>query len=148
MSALAGHLEGDASEVRSGVGTVPLTPIMRTLAERAGETALTGRFHQSMIVSVPPALTYDRLAGARGEDADLAARTQRLTAAADRCEAVVAAEADAGRARERAEGARGAVTGARREHYRPAQASRGEKGKIGSRFPGLTVEREPDCTAA
>jgi exonuclease SbcC len=40
-----------------------------------------------------------RLAAARGEDADLGARVARLTAAADRCEALVAAVSDEGRAR-------------------------------------------------
>jgi exonuclease SbcC len=40
-----------------------------------------------------------RLAAARGEDADLGARVARLTAAADRCEALVAAVSDEQRAR-------------------------------------------------
>ncbi|MFD1120526.1 amino acid adenylation domain-containing protein [Sphaerisporangium aureirubrum] len=36
------------------VGTVPLTPVMRELAERAGPAALTGSLSQSMLVEVPP----------------------------------------------------------------------------------------------
>ncbi|MCF6735321.1 AAA family ATPase [Blastococcus sp. KM273129] len=50
-----------------------------------------------------------RLAAARGEDADLAARVARLSAAADACEAVVAAEVDELRTRAEAEAARRAA---------------------------------------
>ncbi|MGY1621899.1 AAA family ATPase [Geodermatophilus sp. SYSU D00965] len=53
-----------------------------------------------------------RLDAARGEDADLPARVRRLTRAAERCEAVVAAEAEELRARAAADTAR--VTAAQR----------------------------------
>ncbi|MFC5752658.1 amino acid adenylation domain-containing protein [Actinomadura rugatobispora] len=47
--------DASASEAAEDVATgrVPLTPVMRELAERAGPAALTGRFCQSMLVSVP-----------------------------------------------------------------------------------------------
>jgi exonuclease SbcC len=53
----------------------------------------------------------ERLAAARGEDEELAARVTRLTAAADACEAVVAADAEEMRAREHAGSAHRAAEG-------------------------------------
>ncbi|MFE2164045.1 amino acid adenylation domain-containing protein [Streptomyces sp. NPDC059447] len=45
----------------SGVGSAPLTPVMRELVERAGPTALTGSFSQSMLLRVPAGLELPRL---------------------------------------------------------------------------------------
>ncbi|TFV85677.1 SMC family ATPase, partial [Blastococcus sp. CT_GayMR20] len=53
----------------------------------------------------------ERLAQARGSDADLASRVRRLTDAAERCEAVVAAESDEVRARAAADTARRTAEG-------------------------------------
>ncbi|MEV5576836.1 amino acid adenylation domain-containing protein [Spirillospora sp. NPDC052269] len=44
-----------------GQGTIPLTPIMRQLAELAGPAALAGRFSQWMVVRVPADLRLGRL---------------------------------------------------------------------------------------
>ena len=45
----------------SGVGPLPLTPIMRWLLERGGSI---GGFSQSMLLQVPAQLTEDQLIGA------------------------------------------------------------------------------------
>ncbi|MFE2431940.1 amino acid adenylation domain-containing protein [Streptomyces sp. NPDC059373] len=45
-------------------GTVPLTPLMRELAERAGPTVLTGAFSQTMLIEVPAGLELSRLEAA------------------------------------------------------------------------------------
>ena len=46
------------------VGDVPLTPLMRSLAERAGPAALAGTFSQSMVLTAPAALDPGRLTDA------------------------------------------------------------------------------------
>ncbi|HKS43673.1 MAG TPA: amino acid adenylation domain-containing protein, partial [Amycolatopsis sp.] len=53
-----------AAHQGSGTGTVPLTPVMRELAERSGEIALTGMFAQSKLVRVPAGLALDTLVDA------------------------------------------------------------------------------------
>ncbi|MGW1148039.1 amino acid adenylation domain-containing protein [Streptomyces sp. NPDC002454] len=53
-----------APETDDPLGTVPLTPVMRELAERAGPTALTGTFTQSMVVRTPAGLDLPRLTAA------------------------------------------------------------------------------------
>ncbi|WP_345025589.1 condensation domain-containing protein, partial [Actinomadura keratinilytica] len=50
---------GDAA-----TGRLPLVPIMRDVAERAGRVALEGEFYQSMLLSVPAGLDHGRLARA------------------------------------------------------------------------------------
>ncbi|MEU6066690.1 amino acid adenylation domain-containing protein [Streptomyces sp. NPDC047082] len=45
----------------SGVGEIPLTPVMHALAERAGRSVLEGAFFQSMVVAVPPGAEFARL---------------------------------------------------------------------------------------
>ncbi|MFC5184123.1 non-ribosomal peptide synthetase [Actinomadura harenae] len=44
-----------------GTGELPLTPVMRDTAERAGAAALTGTFCQTMLVTAPAGLDLDRL---------------------------------------------------------------------------------------
>ncbi|MET8014843.1 amino acid adenylation domain-containing protein, partial [Streptomyces sp. NPDC005266] len=67
LARVAGRTAAEPAAVREpdvGVGSVPLTPVMRELAERAGPTALTGSLTQSMLVEVPAGLDLDRLATA------------------------------------------------------------------------------------
>ncbi|MFD9730026.1 condensation domain-containing protein, partial [Streptomyces sp. NPDC059072] len=53
-----------APAAERATGTVPLTPLMRELVERAGPTALTGAFSQSMLLRVPAGLELSRLGAA------------------------------------------------------------------------------------
>ncbi|MQA27019.1 MAG: non-ribosomal peptide synthetase, partial [Micromonosporaceae bacterium] len=46
------------------VGTVPLTPVMLELAEKAGAAALSGAVSQSMLIETPVGLEYSRLVAA------------------------------------------------------------------------------------
>ncbi|MET7938404.1 amino acid adenylation domain-containing protein, partial [Streptomyces sp. NPDC005322] len=48
----------------TGVGRVPLTPVMRELVDTAGSAALTGAFSQTMVLEVPPGLELPRLEAA------------------------------------------------------------------------------------
>jgi nonribosomal peptide synthetase CepB len=53
--------EPAAAAPDAGDGWVPLTPVMRALAERAGQAALTGAFFQSMVIRTPAGLDFARL---------------------------------------------------------------------------------------
>nr|WP_308438960.1 non-ribosomal peptide synthetase [Streptomyces fumanus] len=48
----------------NAVGTIPLTPVMRELAERSGSMALSSAFGQAMWVTVPAGLDEERLVAA------------------------------------------------------------------------------------
>jgi amino acid adenylation domain-containing protein/non-ribosomal peptide synthase protein (TIGR01720 family) len=61
----AGAVSG-AEEAGAAIGDVPLTPVMRAAAERAGWAALAGPFSQSVLATVPEGLDLDRLARAVG----------------------------------------------------------------------------------
>ncbi|MCP2343571.1 non-ribosomal peptide synthase/polyketide synthase [Actinomadura rupiterrae] len=50
-----------APDPDDGVGEIPLTPVMRELAERSGPAALSGIFCQSMLLTVPDDLDGERL---------------------------------------------------------------------------------------
>ncbi|MDN3356468.1 non-ribosomal peptide synthetase [Actinomadura sp. DC4] len=53
-----------AEETDGGGGPVPLLPVMRWMADRAGVAGLSGRFSQSMVVSAPAGLDAYRLTSA------------------------------------------------------------------------------------
>ncbi|WP_084337528.1 non-ribosomal peptide synthetase [Actinomadura oligospora] len=55
------HTAGTGAD---GTGTVPLTPVMRWLAEAGGPRALAGDLCQWTVTDVPPDLTLDRLEAA------------------------------------------------------------------------------------
>ncbi|MBT2508338.1 amino acid adenylation domain-containing protein, partial [Streptomyces sp. ISL-98] len=52
------------AQTAASVGRVPLTPVMRELAARAGSGALTGAFSQSMLLEVPAGLELPHLEAA------------------------------------------------------------------------------------
>ncbi|MEO3808652.1 amino acid adenylation domain-containing protein [Sphaerisporangium sp. B11E5] len=56
--------DGTPGEEDTATGRVPLTPVMRELAERAGPAALTGPFSQSMLVQTPAGLDEPTLVAA------------------------------------------------------------------------------------
>ncbi|MFB4309160.1 amino acid adenylation domain-containing protein [Actinomadura sp. GTD37] len=60
--------EGEETEAEppgAGIGPVPVTPIVAWLRDRvAGDAALIGGFHQSMLLRTPPDLGAERLAAA------------------------------------------------------------------------------------
>jgi len=58
----AEHAAADTGE--EPTGPIGLTPVMRELAERAGEAALTGAFTQSLLIQVPAGLRQTALAAA------------------------------------------------------------------------------------
>jgi exonuclease SbcC len=68
----------------------------------AGEAELGARTAERTTLVTAVADLEERLAAARGDDADLATRTRRLSTAADRCDAVVSAAAEAERTTDRA----------------------------------------------
>ena len=61
---------GDVVADEGGVGVVPLTPVMRWLAERGGPGALAGLVCQWMLAGVPPGLTTGVLAAGAQAVAD------------------------------------------------------------------------------
>jgi amino acid adenylation domain-containing protein/non-ribosomal peptide synthase protein (TIGR01720 family) len=60
LARVAVPAEPASAEQDSGVGIIPLTPVMRAL----GQEALTGTFSQSMLVAVPRELEWERLRAA------------------------------------------------------------------------------------
>ncbi|MFD1119771.1 non-ribosomal peptide synthetase [Sphaerisporangium aureirubrum] len=65
-AAVAQGDDEEPGEDDTGVGRAPLTPVMRELAERAGPSALTGAFSQSMLVQTPAGLDLPTLVAAVG----------------------------------------------------------------------------------
>ncbi|HKS43845.1 MAG TPA: amino acid adenylation domain-containing protein, partial [Amycolatopsis sp.] len=63
LAAVASEPEAVASD-EPRTETVPLTPVMRELGERAGQTALTGSLSQLMLVEVPATARPERLRSA------------------------------------------------------------------------------------
>ncbi|MEO3808651.1 non-ribosomal peptide synthase/polyketide synthase [Sphaerisporangium sp. B11E5] len=61
VAVVAGGVEAVSDD---GVGRIPLTPVMRELAERAGEVALTGVLTQSVLLEAPEDLDFSRLVAA------------------------------------------------------------------------------------
>jgi exonuclease SbcC len=116
---LAQELARHRATVRTATATAEgLEPARQALAALAGErdaaaarTAaereeLQARTAERAAVQGALAELTDRLAAVRGDDADLPTRVHRLTDAADRCEAVLTAEAEELRARAAADTAR------------------------------------------
>ncbi|MGW7078461.1 amino acid adenylation domain-containing protein [Streptomyces sp. NPDC054866] len=62
LAAVARHVVAETATAESGIGDVPLTPVMRALGERG----LRGRFAQWTIVGAPAGLGRDVLAGGVG----------------------------------------------------------------------------------
>ncbi|MGY1693527.1 AAA family ATPase [Geodermatophilus sp. SYSU D00814] len=105
VSALAGGVEAArralaAAEQRRDATVAALAADREALQRRTAEQAAADR---------AAAEAAARVDAARGEDADLPTRIDRLTAAAQRCEAVVAAAAEEERARDAAAAARTAA---------------------------------------
>jgi exonuclease SbcC len=106
------ELRGTARDAADLAATLALaqTVLAQLLAERESSAARLAVDREELGArvaerdSLTDAVTQleQRLTAARGEDADLGARVTRLTAAADRCEALVAAVAEEARAREAA----------------------------------------------
>jgi exonuclease SbcC len=106
------ELRGTARDAADLAATLALaqTVLAQLLAERESSAARLAVDREELGArvaerdSLTDAVTQleQRLTAARGEDADLGARVARLTAAADRCEALVAAVAEEARAREAA----------------------------------------------
>jgi len=80
-----GGADGRAGEAdEAAAGTVPLTPVMRWMAERAGPRALTGQFSQWAVIEVPGGLELGRLVPAMADVlACHAVLSARLVAGAD-----------------------------------------------------------------
>ncbi|MET7938480.1 AMP-binding protein, partial [Streptomyces sp. NPDC005322] len=64
LSRVAATVEATGRADERATGTVPMTPLMRELAERSGPTVLTGAFSQTMVLEVPPGLELPRLEAA------------------------------------------------------------------------------------
>ncbi|MEU6041875.1 amino acid adenylation domain-containing protein, partial [Actinomadura sp. NPDC047616] len=66
LAAIAVPADQAAAKPRedAATGRLPLVPIMRDVAERAGRVALEGEFYQSMLVSVPAGLDHGGLSRA------------------------------------------------------------------------------------
>ncbi|MEU6041874.1 amino acid adenylation domain-containing protein [Actinomadura sp. NPDC047616] len=88
MAAVAVPVEDDivAADQVEATGRVPLLPVMREAVERSGGMALEGGFFQSMLLSVPAGLDFERLARAVGTVLD---RHDMLRARLDGTELVV-----------------------------------------------------------
>ncbi|MFD2090334.1 AAA family ATPase [Blastococcus deserti] len=112
QEAALAELRATARETAGLAGTLDpaQAELARLLAERESSAARLAADREELGArtaerrSLADALgeLHQRLAAARGDDADLAARVARLTRAADRCEALVTAVAEEARARETA----------------------------------------------
>ncbi|MCP2343569.1 non-ribosomal peptide synthetase [Actinomadura rupiterrae] len=62
LALVAGTVRPEASVpvADDGVGDLPLTPVMRDTADRAGSASLTGPYCQTMLVTAPADLDFDR----------------------------------------------------------------------------------------